>query len=160
MHGRQTSVRTGNTRVVHIHRHFCIRFQSLRSKSGALLATQGAANVTFTYVPGTPGQTASGSRVGPCPFFSALFISLVQVRGPRGSRSGVEKVLEAVLSQEIHFWSVCVQPWCLRSSGMCTLRCWHYLLGGWGGKREIRSFGKGRRQVKSGALPDFGTQGC
>lgn len=46
---------------------------------------------------------------------------------------------------------------------MCTLCCWHHLLGGWGGKREILSeipfFGKGRLQVKVEALPSFGTRG-
>lgn len=97
------------------------------------------------------GQLASDSREGPCLFLSALPFHLrwFKVKAPRGSRSGVEKVLEAALSQKgLYFGVIRVRPGCLGSLGMCTLRCWHYLLEGWGGKREIlleiRSFGKGR----------------
>lgn len=48
------------------------------------------------------GQLVSGSRKRPCLFFSALFFHLrwFKVKARRGSRSGVEKVLEAPVSQK------------------------------------------------------------
>lgn len=77
----------------------------------------------------------------------------------------MEKVLEAALSQKgLPIWGVCVLSCCLESPRMCTLCCRHYLLGGWGGEREILSeipsFGTGRLQVKCEALPSFGARGC
>lgn len=45
------SVRAGGTEVVHVPGCFDTGFHSLQSKRGALLATQEAAEVTFTYVP-------------------------------------------------------------------------------------------------------------
>lgn len=72
------------------------------------------------------GQLASGSRERPCLFFSVLpfHLSWFKVKAPRGSRSGVEKVLEAALSQKgLYLGVFCIRPGCLGSPGMCTLRC-------------------------------------
>lgn len=78
-----------------------------------------------------------GLCVGALPIFLCPSIPSFgsNLKAPRGSGSGVEKVLEAAFSPKgLHFWGVCVWPECLGCAGMCTLHYWHYLLEGGKGR--------------------------
>ena len=87
-----------------------------------------------------------GLCVGASLFFSVFPFHLgSKLKASRGSRSGVEKVLEAAFFQKgLHFWGVCVWPECLGC-------CWRYLLEG----------GKGRGKSLCVRAPTGrGTRGC
>lgn len=83
--------------------------------------------------PSTPAPTPAGRTwctwgswrlaLGRGLFFSALPFhrSWFKVKAPSGSRSGVEKVLEAALSQKgLYLGVICIRPGYLGSPGMCT----------------------------------------